>query len=135
MCATFGAMAGTNWIALAPVPITATRLPAGSNASSQWAEWNIGPLKRSSPVIPGIAGARELSAGGDQHLGLDVLAVRHLEPPAAGLRVEGRALHVGVEANQRRDAEPVRDSAQVCPDLAPGREALLQSGFGANDSE
>jgi len=54
MCATFGAIAGTNWIALAPVPITATRFPVGSNCSSQCAEWNIGPLKRSSPGTSGI---------------------------------------------------------------------------------
>ncbi|MNT29475.1 hypothetical protein D3C72_1652150 [compost metagenome] len=29
-CATWGAICGTNWIALAPVPITATRLPASA---------------------------------------------------------------------------------------------------------
>ena len=29
-CATSGWIAGTNWIALAPVPITATRLPRSS---------------------------------------------------------------------------------------------------------
>jgi hypothetical protein len=28
ICATAGAIAGTNWIAEAPVPITATRLPS-----------------------------------------------------------------------------------------------------------
>ncbi len=46
---TSGAICGTNWIALAPVPITATRLPAKSKSWSHSAEWKLAPLKSSSP--------------------------------------------------------------------------------------
>ena len=56
MCATCGAIAGTNWIALAPVPITATRRPSSMSSPGQCAEWNTRPLNSPRPGISGIAG-------------------------------------------------------------------------------
>ena len=55
--ATSGWMAGTNWIADAPVPITATRSPARSWPWSQRAEWKAAPAKRSSPGMAGTLGS------------------------------------------------------------------------------
>ena len=45
-----------NWIALAPVPITATFLPVRSTEWSHSAEWKAGPAKVSSPGIFGNDG-------------------------------------------------------------------------------
>ena len=53
---TRGWIAGTNWIALAPVPITPTRFPERSTSCRQSAEWNAGPAKSSRPSSSGIAG-------------------------------------------------------------------------------
>ncbi len=47
---------GMNCAALAPVPITATRLPRRSTVSSHRAEWNHGPAKSSMPLMSGIDG-------------------------------------------------------------------------------
>ena len=48
---------GTNWAALAPVPITATRLPAQCDANDPTrAEWNDGPPNRSRPAMGGNDG-------------------------------------------------------------------------------
>ena len=52
-CAACSAISGTNWIADAPVPITATRLPARSQEWSQRAEWNEVPLNRPAPGMSG----------------------------------------------------------------------------------
>ena len=54
--ATCSAISGTNWTALAPVPITATRLPARSYSWSQRAEWKLAPANSSRPSTDGIAG-------------------------------------------------------------------------------
>ena len=51
--ATCGAISGTNWKALAPVPITATRLPVRSTSWRQRAEWKAGPAKLSQPGMSG----------------------------------------------------------------------------------
>jgi hypothetical protein len=55
--ATSGWIAGTYWIAEAPVPIEATRLPSSSASWSQRAEWKTGPGKSSRPGISGIFGS------------------------------------------------------------------------------
>ena len=49
-------MAGMNWVAEAPVPITATRLPASGSAWFQRDEWKAAPAKLSMPSILGSAG-------------------------------------------------------------------------------
>ncbi len=51
-----GWMPGTNWIALAPVPSTAIRLPFRSVEWSHCAEWKAGPSKLLVPGMSGIAG-------------------------------------------------------------------------------
>ena len=50
------AMAGTICIALAPVPMIATRLPVTSRSAGQRAEWKIGPVKSPSPGRSGTFG-------------------------------------------------------------------------------
>ena len=47
---------GTNWIALAPVPTTATRLPVRSTSWRHSAEWKAGPANVSAPGIAGTTG-------------------------------------------------------------------------------
>jgi len=55
--ATLGWIAGTNWIADAPVPMLATRSPVTSWPWSQRAEWKILPRKRSRPGTSGMRGS------------------------------------------------------------------------------
>ncbi len=47
------ASSGTTWIALAPVPITPTRLPSSATAWSQAAVWKAGPANASRPGMSG----------------------------------------------------------------------------------
>jgi hypothetical protein len=47
------ASSGTTWIALAPVPITPTRLPLSATAWSQAAVWKAGPANASRPGMSG----------------------------------------------------------------------------------
>ncbi len=51
---TVPAMAGTIWMAEAPVPMTATRLPARSASWFHRAEWKISP---SNPEMPSMSGS------------------------------------------------------------------------------
>ena len=53
---TWSTIPGTNWIALAPVPTTATRWPVRSTSWRHWAEWKAGPAKVSAPGIGGTTG-------------------------------------------------------------------------------
>ena len=53
---TWSTIPGTNWIALAPVPTTATRLPVRSMSWRHSAEWNAGPANVSAPGIEGTTG-------------------------------------------------------------------------------
>ena len=50
-------IAGTIWMAEAPVPMTATRLPVRSASWFQRAEWKISPLKSSMPLMSGSEGS------------------------------------------------------------------------------
>jgi hypothetical protein len=50
-------MAGTIWMAEAPVPMTATRLPVRSASWFQREEWKISPLKPSMPLMSGSEGS------------------------------------------------------------------------------
>jgi hypothetical protein len=54
---TRSAIAGTNWIALAPVPTTATRVPSSGTSWRHCAEWNAGPAKESRPGTSGTTGS------------------------------------------------------------------------------
>src|SRR4051812_30489027 len=53
---TTGAISGMNCTALAPVPMTATRLPRRSRSWSHRAEWNEGPVNDSRPGMFGYDG-------------------------------------------------------------------------------
>jgi hypothetical protein len=53
---TFGAIDGTIWIELAPVPMTPTRFPSSGYEWSQRAEWNVFPSNDESPGISGYDG-------------------------------------------------------------------------------
>src|SRR4051812_40230839 len=55
-CAADGAIAGTYWIALAPVPIDATRSPSTDLLWSHRDEWNARPRNREAPGIVGTYG-------------------------------------------------------------------------------
>ena len=52
-CAARSATTGTNWMADAPVPITATRWPVRSRESSHRAEWNEVPPNLPAPPMSG----------------------------------------------------------------------------------
>ena len=55
-CAACAAISGTNWIADAPVPITATRWPVRSQEGSHRAEWNEAPPNTPAPGMSGYEG-------------------------------------------------------------------------------
>ena len=55
-CAACFATSGTNWIADAPVPITATRRPVRSQELSHRAEWNAVPPNLPAPGMSGYEG-------------------------------------------------------------------------------
>lgn len=55
---TCGWIFGTNWIADAPVPMTATRSPVRSWSWRQRAEWKVVPSKVSSPGSVGYFGSQ-----------------------------------------------------------------------------
>ena len=80
-------------------------------------------MKRPSPGTSGIDGPRQLAAGRDQHVRLDLLAAGKLESPAAGRLVEDRALDVAAEASLVEHAEAPRDALEVGLDLVARREA------------
>lgn len=50
-------MAGTIWMADAPVPMMATRLPVRSASWFQRAEWKISPSNSPMPLMSGSAGS------------------------------------------------------------------------------
>jgi hypothetical protein len=54
--ASFGAISGISWTAVAPVPMTAARRPVRSTSSSHFAVWTTVPSKESIPGISGILG-------------------------------------------------------------------------------
>ena len=54
--ASFGAICGMSWTAVAPVPMTAARRPVRSRSSSHFAVWTMVPSNVSMPGISGIFG-------------------------------------------------------------------------------
>ena len=86
-----GAISGMNCTALAPVPITATRLPRRSTSWSQRAEWNDGPANESRPGDVGERRPVELADRADDRVRLDASrslpsACAHVDRPALGRR-------------------------------------------------
>ena len=117
--ATFGWIAGTNWIAEAPVPMTATRLPARSCAWSQRAEWKALPSKVLDAGQGGDGGLAQRADRSDEDVGGEG-AVARLEAPPLRVVVPGGLAHLVIEAHVRQDAEALGARAQVGPDLGLG---------------
>ena len=65
-CSTSGWIVGTIWIADAPVPSTATFLPARSTEWSHCAEWKEGPAKRVAPRDVGQPRLAEAALAADE---------------------------------------------------------------------
>ena len=120
-CSTFGWISGTNWIADAPVPITATRSPASSCSWSQRAEWKVVPSKLSRPGSVGIARVAQRPLGGDHDVG-GQLALRGLDPPQLRVVVPVGGDQLAVEADVRHHAVALGAVAQVVEDLGLRRE-------------
>ena len=66
------AISGTNWAALAPVPMTTTRWPSRSRSWSHRAEWNVGPVNVLGPRQLGDVRAVELADAADDGVGVEV---------------------------------------------------------------
>ena len=54
--ASFGAISGMSWTAVAPVPMTAARRPSRSRSSSHFVVWTTVPANVSMPGMSGIFG-------------------------------------------------------------------------------
>jgi hypothetical protein len=111
------AMRGTNWMALAPVPSTATRSPVRSCSWSHSAEWNRVPAKRSSPGTAGVDG--RLSC---PHAATTASASCTVPSDSASCHrpdglVEGGRQHLGAQPDVRQHAEVAGDVAHVLLDL------------------
>ena len=87
---------GTIWIAEAPVPITATRLPVRSTSWSHRAEWKTSPWKVSMPSISGSFGADSPPAPTIRVCETQV-PLGGADRPALRLVVPGGVLDGGVE--------------------------------------
>ena len=88
-------------------------------------------MKLPSPGTSGIDGPRQLAAGGDQDVGLDLVAAGNLQPPAARLLVEGGTFDVAAETGLVEHAEAARDALEVGLDLVAWREASRPIGVGS----
>jgi hypothetical protein len=120
-CFTRGAICGTNWIALAPVPITATRLPS---------RVVVIPLLRVERLALEILDARnrrqrrtrQAAHARHQHARGQALAVREREAPALrGLVIRG-ALEFVVQAQVRADVKALHAVFEIGANLRLRRE-------------
>src|SRR4030081_2067889 len=121
-CATVGWIAGTTWIALQPVPRTATLLPARSTSWRPRAVWEGGGLEPLETRNRGDLRDGQLTAGRDQDVGL-VRAAARLKHPLAAPVVPACARHLGARADLLEHAVPLRDLLEVALDLGLGRIA------------
>ena len=120
-CATRSTISGTNWIALAPVPTTATRRPVRSRSCRHCAEWKTSPAKWSSPGRSGTDGVLSCPHAVTRTSAVWVPPPDSCSVHAPALLVEGRREHLGREAHARCDAVLLRDPAEVGVDLGlPG---------------
>ena len=134
---TFGAIAGTYWIADAPVPTLATRLPVRSTLWSQRAEWNSSPWNVSSPSISGSLGSESPPAPTTSVVdvtvrsplgGYDVRA----NTPGGQVVVDGRELRHGPYAAGGQLTEG--DGAlRVRANAVSGSVVVLRAGHGPAD--
>ena len=119
-----------NWMALAPVPMTATRLPRRSTPWSHVAEWNAGPANFSEPGDVGIARPRQLTDGRDQHVDHDGLTVADLDGPFARRLVERGSGHLGAEPDVAAHVVLVGDVMDVIEDGRLPGEAMRPARVG-----
>ena len=116
-------------MALAPVPMIATRFPVKSTLWSHCAEWKAAPRNSSMPVD--VRHARDMQRAGtrDQELG-DVLLPRLGEHmPAVLAVVPVRAAHLLAEPDVAAQAVLFGDTPEVVQDLRLRREQLAPGGF------
>ena len=126
------AISGTNWIALAPVPTTASRRAGQVEVVVPLGGVEHGPLEVADPGQRRDRGPGELAAGGDQQIELGTLARVGDHGPASALGVEAGLGHLGAEPQVGCDAEVARALFEVGEDLplrcvtarpvVPGRE-------------
>ena len=120
---TRGWIAGTNWIAEAPVPTTTTLRPVRSTSWFQRAEWNTSPAKPSRPGRSGTEGSAigplaSMSTPAVQRPGAG------LDPPALRGVVPGGLQQAAAEADVRQQPVLAGDPSQVVADLGlPGEGA------------
>src|SRR5215813_5569576 len=121
--ATSGWISGTIWIADAPVPTTATRLPSRRAPWSQRAEWKTSPGKVASP---GMSGRRGSESGPAAEM--TTSAVRSPWPVRSRQRAGPASQRASVTSapNRRWPRRPWRvgDALQVVPDLWLPGEAV-----------
>ena len=126
-----GAMAGTIWLALAPVPITPTRLPVRSTLWSQLAECIHGPAKVSRPSMSGSLATRRMPSAA-----ITASAVIWLVEPSAWRRssvqprrlvVPGHGDDLGVAAQPVGDVAALGRPLHVAEQLRLPAEVLRPS--------
>ena len=108
---------GTNWIALAPAPTTATRWPVRSRSWSHAGRVERGPGERVEPGQVGHHRPVQLAERGDQHVRVDLLAGRGPHRPGAGGLVVRRSGDLDAGAHPVEDAGLGGGALQVGEDL------------------
>ena len=132
------ATGGTNWMALAPLPTTATRLPGQVAAVVPPGRVPHRPGEVPEAGKIGYMGTVELTAGEDHRVGHDLLLPagrgQHQSPPLLGL-VELGPLHGGSQTQMRSELEPVDAPFGVGEDLRLVGEAAGPVGLREKEKE
>ena len=128
--ATSGWIAGTIWIADAPVPITATRSPRRSWSWSQRAEWNVAPPNVPRPAIWGRCGSvSDPGAAISTRADTGPPEVSSVQRPASSS--QSAPLTLVPNRIERRRSCSSRDALEVGADLGLGRVGPASSpGWG-----
>ena len=128
------AISGTIWIADAPVPTTATRLPARSTSWFQRAEWKISPWNVPMPSRSGSLGSISAPAPA-----IRVRAVTRPAPVVTSHRPVSSSQRASSTAVSNRKRSSTPDSRATRRRYARisgcGENDIDQSGFGANENE
>src|SRR6266576_3832753 len=143
-----GWISGTIWIADAPVPATATRLPSSRAPWSQRAEWNTSPGNSASPGMSGRRGSesgpaaemrtsavRPVWAAGPvggvwPGRGAGRPGARDPQPPARQASVPAGLGDLRPQSQMAAQAVAAGDLFQVVPDLWLPAEAVRPAGVG-----
>ena len=134
---TRGWICGTNWIAEAPVPITATRLPSRSWSWSQVRR--VEGRRPRSARGPAGRGSTARSAGRSPSTSACAVERRRARSRGASAgrrRPSSRLEQLVAEADVRQDAVALARSRAGSPrSRAAARRCCVQSGLGANENE